>query len=108
MWGGWGTFIPRIWGLVSLFQTCDYAPPSTAKQKFTLQATGDTPQEITSPGFPNSTYPSNTIILWQLRAARGNVIKLKFDTFMLDDDCSNDFVRVYDSLVEDESCLLAE
>ncbi|XP_048836939.1 ST14 transmembrane serine protease matriptase a [Brienomyrus brachyistius] len=80
----------------------------TSKKKFILHAKGDTPQELTSPGFPNSTYPSNTIILWQLRADRGNIIKLNFDTFMLDDDCRKDFVRVYDSLVEDESCLLAE
>ncbi|KAL0972693.1 hypothetical protein UPYG_G00193570 [Umbra pygmaea] len=63
---------------------------------------------IVSPGFPDKPYPPNTFTQWQLRADPGHVIKLDFDTFNLEADCSNDFVRVYDSLVAIESRVMGE
>ncbi|XP_030622033.1 ST14 transmembrane serine protease matriptase a [Chanos chanos] len=63
---------------------------------------------IESPGFPDYPYPSNTLIQWQLRADAGYRIKLDFDTFNLEENCQNDYVRVYDSLVAVDSKLMAE
>lgn len=64
--------------------------------------------QIQSPGFPNSPYSPNTIIQWQLRADPGYVIKLEFDTMNLEDNCKNDFVKIYDSLVAIESNVMEE
>uniref|UniRef100_A0A4W6CDW6 ST14 transmembrane serine protease matriptase a n=1 Tax=Lates calcarifer TaxID=8187 RepID=A0A4W6CDW6_LATCA len=64
--------------------------------------------EIQSPGFPNSPYPPNTFIQWQLRADPSYVIKLEFDTVNLEEDCKNDFVKIYDSLVAIESRVMDE
>lgn len=64
--------------------------------------------KIESPGFPNSPYPSNTFIQWQLRADPGYVVKLDFDTMNLEENCKNDFVKLYDSLVAIESRVMEE
>lgn len=63
---------------------------------------------LESPGFPNYPYPPNTLVQWQLRADKGYVIKLDFDTFNLEEDCKHDFVKVYDSLVAMESRVMEE
>lgn len=63
---------------------------------------------IQSPGFPNAPYPPNTFIQWQLRADPGYIIKLDFDNFNLEENCRNDFVKIYDSLVALESRVLEE
>ncbi|XP_063061336.1 ST14 transmembrane serine protease matriptase a [Engraulis encrasicolus] len=63
---------------------------------------------LESPGFPNYPYPPNQMVQWQLRADRGYVIKLDFDTFNLEENCKNDFVRIYDSLVAIESRVMDE
>lgn len=63
---------------------------------------------ITSPGFPNTPYPPNSFIEWRLRADSGYVVKLDFDTFNLEEDCLNDFVKIYDSLVAIESRVMDE
>ncbi|XP_029301572.1 ST14 transmembrane serine protease matriptase a [Cottoperca gobio] len=65
-------------------------------------------QQIQSPGFPNSPYPSNTFIQWQLRADPNYIIKLEFDTMNLEENCKNDFVKIYDSLVAIESRVMEE
>ncbi|GAA6235702.1 suppressor of tumorigenicity 14 protein [Lates japonicus] len=65
-------------------------------------------EEIQSPGFPDSPYPPNTFIQWQLRADPSYVIKLEFDTMNLEEDCKNDFVKIYDSLVAIESRVMDE
>uniref|UniRef100_A0A665V7J1 Suppressor of tumorigenicity 14 protein homolog n=1 Tax=Echeneis naucrates TaxID=173247 RepID=A0A665V7J1_ECHNA len=65
-------------------------------------------EHIQSPGFPNSPYPSNTFIQWQLRADPNHVIKLDFDTMNLEENCKNDFVKIYDSLVAIESRVMEE
>ncbi|XP_068440802.1 ST14 transmembrane serine protease matriptase a [Clinocottus analis] len=64
--------------------------------------------QIQSPGFPNSPYPPNTFIQWQLRADPGHVIKLDFDTMNLEENCKNDFLKIYDSLVAIESRVMEE
>uniref|UniRef100_A0A669D0M1 ST14 transmembrane serine protease matriptase a n=1 Tax=Oreochromis niloticus TaxID=8128 RepID=A0A669D0M1_ORENI len=61
-----------------------------------------------SPGFPDSPYPPNTFIQWQLRADPGYVVKLEFGTFELEESCENDFIKIYDSLVPIESLLMEE
>ncbi|XP_034557725.1 suppression of tumorigenicity 14a [Notolabrus celidotus] len=63
---------------------------------------------IQSPGFPDRPYPSNTFMQWRLRADPGYVIKLDFDTMNLEEDCKNDFVKIYDSLVAIESRVMEE
>ncbi|KAJ4935409.1 hypothetical protein JOQ06_016944 [Pogonophryne albipinna] len=64
--------------------------------------------QIQSPGFPNSPYPPNTFIQWQLRADPNYIIKLEFDTMNLEENCKNDFVKIYDSLVAIESRVMEE
>lgn len=64
--------------------------------------------QIQSPGFPNRPYGPNTFIQWQLRADPNYVIKLDFDTMNLEENCKNDFVKIYDSLVAIESRVMEE
>ncbi|XP_056297744.1 ST14 transmembrane serine protease matriptase a [Pseudoliparis swirei] len=64
--------------------------------------------QIQSPGFPNSPYPPNTFIQWQLRADPSYVIKLEFDTMNLEENCTNDFLKIYDSLVAIECRVMEE
>ncbi|KAF7641610.1 hypothetical protein LDENG_00276240, partial [Lucifuga dentata] len=63
---------------------------------------------LQSPGFPNVPYPPNTFIQWQLRADPNYILKLDFDTFNLEENCTNDFIKIYDSLVAIESRVLEE
>lgn len=63
---------------------------------------------IQSVGFPNSPYPPNTFSQWELRADPDHVVKLDFDTLNLEEDCKNDFVKIYDSLVAMEDRVLEE
>ncbi|KAG1938829.1 ST14 transmembrane serine protease matriptase a isoform X2 [Pimephales promelas] len=73
------------------------------------QHTRDTADEIIkSPGFPDSPYPPNSVVQWQLRGDPGFALKLSFDTFNLEQNCAKDFVRVYDSLVPMDKFLMAE
>lgn len=64
--------------------------------------------QIRSPGFPDSSYPPNSFIQWQVRADPNHIIKLDFDTMNLEENCSNDFVKIYDSLVAIEANVLQE
>uniref|UniRef100_A0A8C2CFA7 Suppression of tumorigenicity 14a n=1 Tax=Cyprinus carpio TaxID=7962 RepID=A0A8C2CFA7_CYPCA len=63
---------------------------------------------ITSPGFPDKPYAPDSFVQWQLRGDPGHVLKLSFDTFNLEENCSNDFVRVYDSLVAVDKHLMED
>ncbi|KAK9521210.1 hypothetical protein VZT92_021034 [Zoarces viviparus] len=76
--------------------------------KFTEHTKTNHIGQIQSPGFPNSPYPPNTFIQWQLRADPGYVIKLEFDTMNLEENCKNDFLKIYDSLVAIESSVMEE
>ncbi|KAM3872280.1 suppressor of tumorigenicity 14 protein homolog [Diretmus argenteus] len=78
----------------------------TAKKSFSLHVReGGTLQ---SPGFPDSPYPPSTYLQWRLRADPGHRVKLDFDTFILDADCQQDFVKLYDSLAPIERRVLTE
>lgn len=63
---------------------------------------------VESPGFPNSPYPPNVFYLWRLKAEPGFRVKLDFHTLNLEDDCEQDFIKVFDSLVPIENRLIAE
>lgn len=76
--------------------------------KFAEHTRPDYIGKIESPGFPDMPYPSNTFIQWQLRADPGYVIQLDFDTLNLEENCKNDFIKIYDSLVAIESRVLEE
>ncbi|KAL0162658.1 hypothetical protein M9458_042054, partial [Cirrhinus mrigala] len=47
---------------------------------------------IRSPGFPDSAYPPSLY----------TEIRLEFDVLDLEQDCRNDFIKVYDSLAPSE------
>ncbi|KAK7151499.1 hypothetical protein R3I94_007975 [Phoxinus phoxinus] len=76
--------------------------------RFSQHTRGTAEEIIKSPGFPDSPYPPNSVVQWQLRGDQGYALKLSFDTFNLEQNCANDFVRVYDSLVPMDKFLLAE
>ncbi|XP_062868235.1 ST14 transmembrane serine protease matriptase b [Trichomycterus rosablanca] len=63
---------------------------------------------IQSPGFPDTPYFPNMYTEWQLRADPNHRVQLEFIAVDLEDDCRNDFIRVYDSLVPTESQVITE
>ncbi|KAM9855616.1 suppressor of tumorigenicity 14 protein homolog [Aulostomus maculatus] len=65
-------------------------------------------QVVQSPGFPDSSYPSNVYLQWQLRADPGHLVRLDFNTLILEDDCQQDFIKIYDSLAPIENRVLTE
>ncbi|XP_040033543.2 ST14 transmembrane serine protease matriptase a [Gasterosteus aculeatus] len=82
--------------------------PFSRYMQFSMHTKPNEIGQIQSPGFPNSAYPPNTFIQWQLRADPKHIIKLDFDTMNLEEDCSNDFIKIYDSLVAIESSVMEE
>lgn len=64
--------------------------------------------QIQSPGFPNYPYSPNTFTQWSLRADPEYIINLSFDTMNLEENCTNDFIRIYDSLMSIESRIMYE
>lgn len=63
---------------------------------------------VESPGFPDSPYPPNVFVQWGFKAKPGFRVKLDFDTLILEDDCEQDFIKVFDSLVPIENHLITE
>ncbi|KAG8003048.1 Suppressor of tumorigenicity 14 protein-like protein, partial [Nibea albiflora] len=63
---------------------------------------------VQSPGFPDSSYPPNIYLQWRLRADPGHRVQLDFHTLILEDDCQQDFIKLYDSLAPIEHRVLAE
>ncbi|PWA14163.1 hypothetical protein CCH79_00020816 [Gambusia affinis] len=63
---------------------------------------------IDSPGFPDAPYGPNTAQKWQLRADPGHRVRLDFHTLILEDDCEQDFIQIYDSLAPIRPRLLTE
>ncbi|KAM4610158.1 suppressor of tumorigenicity 14 protein homolog [Polymixia lowei] len=66
------------------------------------------PGTVQSPGFPDSPYPSSAYLQWRLRADPGHRVSLRFDTFILEEDCRHDFIKIYDSLAPIEGRVLTE
>ncbi|XP_019728444.1 suppressor of tumorigenicity 14 protein homolog [Hippocampus comes] len=73
---------------------------------FRLEAE-ETASEFSSPGYPSS-YPPKSRCQWQIRASATNVISVTFPFFHVEDDCSDDFVSIYDSLSPDDSQAITE
>ncbi|KAK2850911.1 hypothetical protein Q5P01_007187 [Channa striata] len=63
---------------------------------------------VQSPGFPDAPYPPNTYLQWSLRADAGHRVRLDFHTLILEDDCQQDFIKIYDSLAPIEQRTLTE
>ncbi|XP_077370346.1 suppressor of tumorigenicity 14 protein homolog isoform X2 [Festucalex cinctus] len=63
---------------------------------------------VQSPGFPDSSYPSNVYLQWRLRADAAHRVRLDFQKLILEDDCQHDFVKIYDSLAPIEQTAIAE
>ncbi|XP_054903943.1 suppressor of tumorigenicity 14 protein homolog [Poeciliopsis prolifica] len=59
-------------------------------------------QSFTSPGYPTG-YKPESYCQWQIRAEQENTISVSFPIFHIEDDCSNDFVSIFDSLSPDDS-----
>ncbi|KAM9350770.1 suppressor of tumorigenicity 14 protein homolog [Symphorus nematophorus] len=66
------------------------------------------PGVVQSPGFPDSSYPPNVYLQWRLRADPGHRVQLDFHTLILEDDCQQDFIKIYDSLAPIEHQVLTE
>ncbi|XP_074510127.1 suppressor of tumorigenicity 14 protein homolog [Sebastes fasciatus] len=71
-----------------------------------LEATGGV-QRFNSPGYPKG-YPPRSRCQWQIRAAENNAIFVTFPFFHIEDDCTDDFVSIYDSLSPDDSQAITE
>ncbi|TMS10357.1 Suppressor of tumorigenicity 14 protein [Larimichthys crocea] len=62
---------------------------------------------FSSPGYPVA-YPPRSRCQWQIRASENNVISVTFTSFHIEDDCSDDFVSIFDSLSPDDSQAITE
>ncbi|KAM4563762.1 suppressor of tumorigenicity 14 protein homolog [Odontesthes bonariensis] len=63
---------------------------------------------VQSPGFPDTSYPPNIYRQWLFRADPRHRVRLVFHTLILEDDCQQDFIKIYDSLVPMERRALTE
>ncbi|XP_040899744.1 suppressor of tumorigenicity 14 protein homolog [Toxotes jaculatrix] len=75
--------------------------PRASKCFYRLEAE-EKVNSFSSPGYPTG-YPSQSRCQWQIRASEDNVISVSFPFFHIEDDCSDDFVFIYDSLSPDDS-----
>uniref|UniRef100_A0A3P8T8K2 ST14 transmembrane serine protease matriptase n=1 Tax=Amphiprion percula TaxID=161767 RepID=A0A3P8T8K2_AMPPE len=73
-----------------------------AKECFFRLEAAENGQNLTSPGYPVA-YPCKSRCQWQIRASENNAISVKFHSFHIEDDCSDDFVSIFDSLSPDDS-----
>uniref|UniRef100_A0A3Q1GR93 ST14 transmembrane serine protease matriptase n=1 Tax=Acanthochromis polyacanthus TaxID=80966 RepID=A0A3Q1GR93_9TELE len=75
--------------------------PRAEKCFFRLEA-AEKGVNFTSPGYPVA-YPCKSRCQWQIRASENSAISVKFHSFHIEDDCSDDFVSIFDSLSPDDS-----
>ncbi|XP_034467616.1 suppressor of tumorigenicity 14 protein homolog [Hippoglossus hippoglossus] len=75
--------------------------PTATECFFRLEAE-DKVKKFSSPGYPKA-YPPKSRCQWQIRASENKAISVTFPFFHVEDDCSDDFVFIYDSLSPDES-----
>ncbi|XP_058502999.1 suppressor of tumorigenicity 14 protein homolog isoform X2 [Solea solea] len=64
-------------------------------------------RKFSSPGYPNN-YPPKSRCQWQIRASENKAISVHFSSFHIEDDCSDDFVSIYDSLSPDDTQAITE
>uniref|UniRef100_A0A8C7CES6 ST14 transmembrane serine protease matriptase n=1 Tax=Oncorhynchus kisutch TaxID=8019 RepID=A0A8C7CES6_ONCKI len=95
------TLAPLLPPLLSRHRPQDGQEPQNFECFFRLEA-GTLVQSFQSPGFPDQ-YPAQSRCQWQIRAPEQNAISVRFVYFHIEDDCSDDFVSIYDSLSPDES-----
>nr|XP_020493044.1 suppressor of tumorigenicity 14 protein homolog [Labrus bergylta] len=81
--------------------------PRGAKECFFRLEATETSQTFSSPGYPKA-YPSRSRCQWQIRASEDKAILVTFPVFNIEDDCSDDFVSIYDSLSPDDSQAITE
>ncbi|CAG6015686.1 unnamed protein product [Menidia menidia] len=74
----------------------------TAEECFHRLEAVEEAQKFQSPGFPSG-YPAKSRCQWQIRASENNAITVNFPFFYTEDDCTNDFVMIFDSLSPDDS-----
>uniref|UniRef100_UPI0037E8BAA5 suppressor of tumorigenicity 14 protein n=1 Tax=Semicossyphus pulcher TaxID=241346 RepID=UPI0037E8BAA5 len=78
-----------------------------AKECFFRLEAGENAKEFSSPGYPVR-YPPRSRCQWQIRASEDKAIFVTFPFFNIEDDCSDDFVSIYDSLSPDDSQAITE
>ncbi|XP_042346441.1 suppressor of tumorigenicity 14 protein [Plectropomus leopardus] len=78
-----------------------------AKECFYRLEAEEKTKEFSSPGYPKG-YPAKSRCQWQIRTSENHVISVAFPFFYVEDDCSDDFVSIYDSLSPDESQAITE
>ncbi|XP_068425211.1 suppressor of tumorigenicity 14 protein homolog [Clinocottus analis] len=78
-----------------------------AKECFHRLEAGTVAKRFSSPGYPTG-YPAKSRCQWQIRASEGDAIFVTFPFFHIEDDCSDDFVSIYDSLSPDDSQAITE
>ncbi|XP_034553462.1 suppressor of tumorigenicity 14 protein [Notolabrus celidotus] len=78
-----------------------------AKECFFRLEAEEKPKTFSSPGFPKA-YPPRSRCQWQIRASEDKAIFVTFPFFNIEDDCSDDFVSIYDSLSPDDSQAITE
>ncbi|XP_057689681.1 suppressor of tumorigenicity 14 protein homolog [Corythoichthys intestinalis] len=92
--------------------TATFTDPRMAREPranecfFRLEA-GEMMSSFSSPGYPSG-YPPKSRCQWQIRTSATNVISVTFPFFHVEDDCSDDFVSIYDSLSPDDSQAITE
>lgn len=74
--------------------------PHTDSCSFALHAQGSEPIRFSTPGFPDSPYPSHARCQWTLRGDADSVLSLTFRSFDVStcDERGSDLVMVYDTL----------
>ena len=74
--------------------------PHADSCSFALHARGSEPTRFTTPGFPDSPYPSHARCQWTLRGDADSTLSLTFRSFDVAtcDKRDSDLVTVYDSL----------
>ncbi|XP_056236072.1 suppressor of tumorigenicity 14 protein homolog isoform X2 [Seriola aureovittata] len=94
------------WSLRSVTDSRMARNPRASKCFYRLEA-GETAKEFASPGYPFG-YPAKSRCQWQIRASENNAISVRFPFFHIEDDCSDDFVSIFDSLSPDDSQAITE
>ncbi|RVE62504.1 hypothetical protein OJAV_G00157920 [Oryzias javanicus] len=74
----------------------------TAEDCFYRLEAEDVEKMFQSPGYPSG-YQAKTRCQWQIRASVENTVIVNFPDFDIEDDCTDDFVSIFDSLSPDYS-----
>lgn len=92
----------KISEVTSSFTDSRVARDPRADECFSRLDADATPKNFSSPGYPTG-YKPKLRCQWQIRAPEENIIVVNFLYFNTEDDCSHDFVSIYDSLSPDYS-----